>query len=370
MKRTVIITLLFMLLIPFSVSAQDDYSDIYRYSGADGVFDSLDSETREFFDAENIDPKDYNWVNSLSAENIFSHIWKFIKSGAKTPIKAGFTVLAIVIAAAAVKAYQTENASDTAVNFAVTLAVCGVLISEVWGSINTAVTAVKGCGSFMLSFVPVYMGILSVSGAPVTAAASGGMLLVAAEFISGAAAFGITAVMGAYLSLSICSSVSPIISGANLADTFKKVGMWLMSLFTTVFLGVLSARGAINSAADSLSVKTAKFILGTCVPVAGTALSGAVSTVSSSLSVIKTSFGIFGAVIPAVMFLPVIAELLVWRLVLNISGGICGVFSLERTSKLFKAVDGMLAFLLGALLLVLATFIISLSITISAGRAL
>ena len=366
---TLLISLCFLLAVPLAASAENSkYDEIYEYSGADGVLDSLDAKTRDFFDTEGINPKDYNWVNSLKTENVFSHIWRFIRDGAKTPIRSGYTVLAILLISAAVKAYQKENAADTAVKFAVTLAVSGVLISGVWGSINTAVTAIKGCGGFMLSFIPVFMGILSVSGAPVTAAASGGMLLAAAEFISGAAAFGITSVMGAYLSLSICSSVSPITSGVHFAETLKKTGMWLMSLCTTVFLGVLGARGAINSAADSLSVKTAKFIIGTCVPVVGTALSGAVTTVSSSLSLIKSSLGIFGAMVPAVMFLPIIAELLIWRLVLNISSGICEIFSLGDTSKLFKAVDGMLAFLLGALLLIAATFIISLSVTLAAGR--
>lgn len=373
MKITVIFFTILCLfaLFPFSVCAENGrYNEIYEYSGADGLFENLDPKTREFFESEGIDPKNSDWVNTLKTENVFSHIWRFVKDGAKTPLKAGLTVLAVILIAAAVKAYQKENADDTAVKFAVTLAVSGILISGVWGSINAAVTAVKGCGGFMLSFVPVFMGILSVSGAPVTAAASGGMLLAAAEFITGAAAFGITAVMGAYLSLSICSAVSPVINGANFAETLKKAGMWLMSLCTTVFLGVLGARGAINSAADSLSVKTAKFIIGTCVPVVGTALSGAVSTVSSSLSLIKSSLGIFGAVVPAVIFLPIVAELLIWRLVLNVLSGICAVFCLDGTSKLFKAVDGMLAFLLGALFLISATFIISLSVTLSAGRAL
>ena len=373
MKRIIIVFLVLLLLsaVPFGTYAENGgYDEIYEYSGAGGLFDNLDPKTREFFESEGIDPKNSDWVNALKTENVFSHIWRFMKDGAKTPVKSGLTVLAVLLIAAAVKAYQKENAADTAVKFAVTLAVSGILISGIWGSINSAVTAIKGCGSFMLSFVPVFMGILSVSGAPVTAAASGGMLLAAAEFITGAAAFGITSVMGAYLSLSICSSVSPVISGVNFAETLKKTGMWLMSLCTTVFLGVLGARGAINSAADSLSVRTAKFIIGTCVPVVGTALSGAVGTVSSSLSLIKSSVGIFGAIVPAVIFLPIVAELLIWRLVLNVSSGICEIFCLDETSKLFKAVDGMLSFLLGALLLISATFIISLVVTISAGRAL
>ena len=71
----------------------------------------------------------------------------------------------------------------------------------------------------------------------------------------------------------------------------------------------------------------------------------------------------------AVMFLPVLAELLMWRLILNLSSGICAVFSVDGASKFLKAVDSMLSLLVGALLLTEAMFVISLSITIGAGRA-
>ena len=372
MKKTatVLLTMLFCFALRFGVLAEDSYSEIYKQSGAGDIENSLDRDTRAFFDSEGIDPADSGWVNSLKAENVFSHIWKFIKGGARAPFKAGFSVLGIVIIAAAVRAYSGQDPTDTAVKFAVVLSISAILAVSVYSSITAAVNMIKGSSTFMMAFVPVYMSLLTVSGTPVTAAASGALLLGAAEFIAGTAAFGLTAVMGAYMALGISSSVSPLLGGFALADTFKKAGMWVMSLFATVFVGILSVTSAVNSAADSVTARTAKFILGTCVPVAGTALSGAVSTVSSSVALLKTSVGIYGVVALAVMFLPVLIELLLWRLVLGISGGVCEAFSLNETAKLLKAVDSMIAFLTGALLLVGATFIISLSVTVSAGKGL
>ena len=373
MKKVLILfsALIFAAALFCPAYAEENYySELYEQSGAEEIENSLSDTAREFFTRENIDPGDYNWVNSFNAENVFSHIWNFIKSGAKTPFKAGFSLLSIILIAAAVRAFKSDRQVDSSLKFAVTLAVCGTLIYGVWGTVNAAVNVIKGTGSFMLAFTPVFMGIVSVSGAPVSAAAGGGMLLAAAEFTGGTMAFFITALMGAYLSVSICAGVSPLLNSTGLSELLKKTGMWLMTLISTVFLGVLSAQSAVNSAADSVSVKTAKFIIGTCVPVAGTALSGATGTVSSALSLMKSSVGIYGVAALAVTALPVIAELLLWRLVLNFSGAVCTLFSVDETSKLFKAVDGMLAFLLGTLLLVEATFIISLSVCVSAGRAI
>ena len=371
MKKIIVLTAVIILIfsVRFCVCADDDvYGEIYRESGMEEVNRSLDGDTRDFLNGENIDPKDPGWVNSLNAENVFSHIFAFLKSGAKAPLKAGAAVIAIVVIAAAFNAYGAGK-TDTAVKFAVTLSVCAVTVFGIYGSINAAVNAVKGSSSFMLTFVPVYMSILSVSGARVTAVSGGAMLLAAAEFISGVSAFFLTALMGAYLSLGISSSVSPLLNGAALAETLKKTGMWLMSLCTTVFIGVLSIASTVNSAADSMTARTAKFIIGTCVPVAGTALSGAVNTVSASMALLRTSVGIYGVAVLSVIFLPVLAELLLWRLMLCVSSGVCEVFSIGETARLLKAVDSMFAFLIGALLLVEATFVISLSVIVGAVRA-
>ncbi len=369
--KKIIIVICFLFLFSFSVSAEtNEYENIYEYSHAYDIENSLDESVKSFFDDSGINIDDSDWINKLNTESVFSHIWKVFKSGAKAPIKAGLSVLAITLIAAAFKIYGDGNAADIAVKFAVTLSVFSVLSVSISGSIGAAVDMMKGCSSFMLSFVPVYMGIVSISGAPAHAASSSAMLLFSAEFISSAVAFLQSAVLGAYLALSISSSVSPIMNKSGLAEAFKKTGIWVMSLCSTVFLGLLGAKSAVNSAADGVAVRTAKYILGTCVPVAGQALSGAVNTVSASLSVIKTSVGIYGIVALVLMLLPVLFELLIWRLVLLLTGGICSLFSVDETSKLLKALDGVLALLIGAVLTVGATFIISLSVVIGAGRGI
>ena len=373
MKKVIFIltVLLIMFIAPLPCFAESEgYSDIYKYSGADEISSLLDDSTREFFLSRDIDPTDYNWVNSLKVEDVFSHIFSLFTGSGKTPLRAGLAVLSVILVALAFRAFDIENSTDTAIGFCITLSICALLITGIWGSINAAVSAIKSSSTFMLSFVPIYVGILGVSGAPVTAGASGSLMLLAAEFISSAAAFGITAIMGAYLSVSISSSVSPLLDGSGLAESIKKVGMWAMSLCTTVFLGLIGATTAVNSAADSLSTRTAKYILGTCVPVAGTALSGAVNTVSASLSLLKSSVGIYGVIALCIMLLPILAELLVWRVILNVLSGVCTLFAANETSKLFKAVDSMISFLIGAVFLVAAAFIISLFVTVSLGRSL
>ena len=131
----------------------------------------------------------------------------------------------------------------------------------------------------------------------------------------------------------------------------------------------MSIQTAINSSADTLTAKTARFIIGSSVPVAGGVLSEALGTVLSSVTLLKSSIGIYGAVACAAILLPLITELLIWRAVLIITAGAAGLFSLPQISGLLKAVDSMMSVLLGIILTVGAVFIISLAVVVSAGRA-
>ena len=227
----------------------------------------------------------------------------------------------------------------------------------------------KGLSVFMLGFIPVFAVIVAASGGAVTSASMSTLLLTAAQGVSYISSFAVLPLMGGYLAVSIGSSVSPLMQRSGIAETVKKLALWITAFISTVFAGILSIQTAVNSSADTLTAKTARFIIGSSVPVAGGVLSEALGTVLSSVTLLKSSIGIYGAVACAAILLPLITELLIWRAVLIITAGAAGLFSLPQISGLLKAVDSMMSVLLGIILTVGAVFIISLAVVVSAGRA-
>ena len=239
-----------------------------------------------------------------------------------------------------------------------------IIAVPVWETVKAATDAIQGCSTFMLSFIPVFAVIVSVSGGAVTAASMSALLLGAAELVSSAAAYAVLPLMGSYLAMCICSAVSPIISGAGITESIRKIAFWVLSLVSTIFVGILGIQTAVNSSADSLALKTTRFILGTSVPVAGSALSEAVSTVTASLTLLRSSVGIYGVVALAAILLPLLSELLMWRLVMAAGAMTSELFGQVVVTKILKAVDTMLSVLLGIMLLVGAIFIISLTVVV------
>ncbi len=364
-KIIVFLAVAFLLSLPVYAS-DGNYSEYYNGVDTDVLLGSLTQETREFFAQNGIDPQNYNWVNNLTDKNVIAHIFEFITGGIKRPLVTAVTVIGIILIIAAISAFGDTQHSATAL-YVAAFAICAIVATDIWQSITAAVDALKGVSGFMLSFVPIFAGVLAVSGKTVTAASAGALLLGACEVISYISSFVVLPLMGGYLAISISSGVSPLLENSGIVEGIKKLSMWIMTLISTLFVGIISVQTVVNSAADSVSMKTAKFILGTSVPVVGNALSEAVTTVSSSMGLLKSSIGIYGVVALTVILLPIIIELVMWRVVLMMSSALSGTFNLKKVTGILKAIDSMLSMLLGVMLFVGGLFIISLTVVVTAG---
>ncbi len=366
--KKIVVFLLLIVAFSLPVKADNTYDTQYQNLGADKLQNGLDQQTRDFFSQNGIDAKNPSWVNQLTNKNVLSHIYEFVVGGIKTPFKTGMLIAGMIFLWAAITAFGTTSRFETSI-YAAVLGIGAIISTDIWESVQTAINAVKGCSSFMLSFVPVFASAVALSGKTVTATAMSGLLLGASEIVSFGVSFAVLPLMGGYLALSIASGVSPLLNNSGIVESVKKISLWIVSLLGTLFIGVLGIQTAVNSAADSVTLRTAKFILGTSVPVAGGVLSEAVSTISTSMGLLRSSVGIYGVVALLFMLLPIVVEIILWRCMLMLDISLGEFFSLTKITGILKAVDSMLSVLLGVVLLVGGMFIIALSVVVTIGSA-
>lgn len=367
MKKILAFLILFYIFA-LPVSAEDAaYSVTYESIGGAGLDDSLDLETQDFLRDNGIDPADYTWVNNLTDKNVLVHIFEFVTGGIKVPLRIGVTMIGVILITSALTSFSASSNFETAI-YGATLAICAVIAGSIWQSISACVNAIKGCSTFMFGFVPVFASATALSGKSATAVSMSALLLGATEVVSFISSFTVLPLMGGYMALSVTSGVSPLLDNSGLVESVKKVSLWILSLIGTLFVGVLGIQTAVNSAADSVSQRTAKFFLGTVVPVAGNFLSDAVSTISASMGLLRSSVGIYGIVALAAVILPVLIENIMWRIVMMVTSSLSTMFGLHQITRILKAVDGMFSVLLGILLLVGGLFIIALTVVVMAGK--
>lgn len=361
MKRILIILLLSFFFC-FPVRAEGVYEEHYKQSGAEDLDESLTEEAREFFIKENIDLKEPDWVNQITAGNIFSEIFSFIGEGFKQPFKSGLAMFGVIVIFSAVSGMESMKQYQKLTSYIFAPLCVLIIFMPLFSLIDSAMSAAKAGSTFMLSFVPVYAGILTVGGQGLTASGMSLLLLGAAEAVSMLCSFVIVPLMGCYLSIGLISSISQNGSSVALGELIKKAAMWILSITLTVFLGLLSIQTAVNSSADGLGIKTAKFVLGSFLPVAGSAISESLTTVTAAVKLLKSSVGMYGVVAVCAMVLPVVLEMLLWRLVIFLLIAAEGLFGAKLGTDIFKSIDCVLSVLIGVMLFCAGLFIISLAI--------
>jgi len=352
------------------LSPEEFYINQYKNSGSDELNNYLPEQTKEYFFQNGINPENSGWVNSLTAESVFGHIINFLKGGLKQPLAAGGAVLAVILISAALGSMEISESVSETVLYATVLSAAAIICLPVFSVIEASVNAMQGCAIFMSAFIPVFAVILASAGAAVTSASMSALLLGASQAVSYISNFVVIPMLGGYLAISIAASASPIISKSGIAEGIKKLSFWIMSLLTTVFIGILSIQTAVNASADTLALKTAKFIVGSSVPVAGAVLSEALTTVTASMGLLKSSIGVYGIISCCAIFLPLLIELLLWRVVLVICVCVSDLFSLGKISGLLRSIDTVMSVIMGIILLTCAMFVISLSVVVTAGKAL
>ncbi len=354
----------------FCVTAMADnnlYEQGYNASGANEIFSLFDENTKKVLEEFEINPENPNWVNKLTYENLFKMVLNFFKEGVKTPLLCGSSVFAVIIFLAAANTFQGFKIYQDLSGYVFVLISSAGILLPLFSVIETCANAAKGISTLMVGFVPLYAGILTVSGQGATASGMSFLLLAAAGAVSNLSSFVIVPLMSCYLGVGMAGSVMTLGSTNRLSGALKSVAMWALSLSMTLFLGLLSIQTAVNKAADNLGVKTLKFMIGTFVPVAGGALSDSLNTLIGSVKLLKSSVAMFAVLGIAVMVLPVIIELLIWRVTIYFLNLSVELFGVNLKTNVLTSADCVLAVLIGVILFIAALFIISLAVISGGG---
>ncbi len=370
MKRIVtVVAFALVLLLCQTVSAAETennaldiekiYGEYLENSGAEELKDSLPNEVSEM--AEELVDFDYSFQisESFTPQNVFSVMLEFLKSGCKKPFVTMGAILAVMLFGATVGNLDGKNKT---VSFVLTVSICSVAVVPIVTTVSACVSALKSAAAFMLAFVPVFAAVLVSRGKTVTSAGFSSVMIAVSEGVSALCGFIVMPLVGSSLGLSIGGSVLPEVNTASFGRAIKRISTWIMTLLTTVLLGVLSVQTVVGVSADSLKFKTAKFLVGSTVPIVGAAVGEALSAVNGCIKLLGSSVAAYGIVAVCIMFLPLVVELLLWRVVLLLSGSVAEILALPKVNELLSGIDSAVSFVLGIMILIGVLFVISVTL--------
>lgn len=363
MKKIISVILALIFVFCFGVFANAETNGITEE--AKKVEDALDYDTQKILN--DIDAHIYSpsWIEDLTYKNVFAYCFNFIKSGGEKPFNALASALAVILLCSLMQGLSSSNTVLKSVNYTSLASFSVIVAPALYSLINTSVSLIKSISVFISAMVPFVAALNAASGKPISAASSTVSLSVALSVLSVVTSFFALPLMNAYLSFGICAGFTKNKGLTELAKSVKKVVNWVFSLAVTLFLAVFSAKSSIAAANDSLTTKTAKFVLGSTVPITGGVLSETLSSVAASLSLIKKSAAIYAAAALFIMILPVLIETLCWKLCFLVIKTVGAFFGSDGFLDISEIFDNMLSMLFAVLLLVPALFVIMLGIAVS-----
>ena len=216
----------------------------------------------------------------------------------------------------------------------------------------------------MMTFVPVFAGILAAGGHTGTAvcyqAAVCGLANCIMQFLAGI----LLPLLSMTFAMSIVDGVNPSVSLGGFIRAVKRVTIWLLGLCMAIFLGVVSIQSFVGGAADSAATKAAKYVVSNFVPVIGGAVSDAYSTVRGSLGILKSATGAIGMIVLCLLFLPVFLHVFLYRLVVTLAAATAELFSVPQLARLLRNTEQVLSITFAVVTCFAMMFLVATAIVI------
>ena len=373
---------LFLLIImltnfKFSCSAMEQqkiYDEIineqYDENNLKELEETLPDETKKDLDELDINLKNPQSLQNFNIFKIFSYIFSKTLKIIKTPTIIFANCIVIIILCALFnnfKATSFSNNLDNAIGVLIALCGCGIIISPVISCITNISKTINNFGNFMLCFIPVFAGIIAISKGIASSVAYNSTLFIISQVISLITKDLLLPITGSFLALSICGSINESFNISGLTSAVKKVVIFTLSLLVTIFVGIFTIQSSLASNADSISIKTAKFLSGNFIPIIGSSLGDAISSIFSGLNIIKSAVGGFGIIVCIITLLPPILNVAFFILFTAFAQEISTALKINIMPKALSAIKDCLIILLAFLICYSVLIISTTSIIISMG---
>lgn len=371
MRKVKIFAVCVLIILSFSVNAyaageSEYYNGQVKSSGAEDILSGLDSETKERLGELGIEDINFSSLFDVSFSKIFSFVKKAAEGKLESPLKSLMKLLSVIILIAVCESFMpNDDKMKNVINMAAVLFSVTVIISPLYDAMESAVSSVGVCADFMKSLIPVLVGIVSASGNPSLAVSFQSCAFAAAEVISALGKNYVVPIVGAVTALDLTGSLMPSMKLSGITELVKKTVIQTLSFTATLYVSFLGIKGALANAADTVASKGIKLVISSAVPIVGGAVSEAYSGIIGSLVLVKSTVGIFGIIVIAVITVPSMLQLLFWIFALKLGAAAGEVFSLGGVSSLLKALSCAITLLNVVILFGAVLFIISLALLLS-----
>ena len=306
-------------------------------------------------------------IDRVGIEGLFRQIASIL-SEKISDASAFFMMLVGILALTSLSSLISSKASVGA-DVLVSL-ISSVLIFRVISNLFSSVSeSVDKLSDFFSSLIPIVVGVSALGGGSSGSVVQASGMYTTLSLVSGVGQRLFSSLAALALALSLLSSFGT--EGiAAVCKGVRGLFMWLLGIFSAALTGALSLQTLIASSVDNATVRAARYAAGGLIPVVGSTVSSALSTLASGLSFAK---GIIGggaiAVIISLSLSPLIM-LLLYRLSLSLGLILADFTGADASSRIFSSFRSSLDMLIAIYALSALIFIFEILLFVKMGVAI
>lgn len=259
--------------------------------------------------------------------------------------------------------FLSESVGELAF-FVCYIVIVSVLMISFSTAMNMCVAIIDNMVSFMHSIIPLLISLLISTGNISSAGVFQPILIMLVEM-------GATVIKNFFIPLiffitvlNIVNNISDKVQLTKLSGLIKQICSWGIGLILTVFIAVVSIQGTMGAVVDGVTSKTAKFALGTFIPVVGKYLADAADTVVGCTLVIKNASGLIAMIGIIIICLAPLLKILALVILYKLSSAVVEPISDKKITTCLSDMANSLIFLLGITAAVSVMLLIAVTVVI------
>ncbi len=362
MKKIILtVTISLILIISFNVNSfAIDYTDLW---------DDIDDQTIEYLEDIGINELTFDELFNVTPTRVIKFIFNLVfEKGISIVPDIIKIIVVIIIFSISLSFLKERNNLTNLITIITTLIILSLIIVPISRMLTDIIAGVKVSTVFINSYLPIMTSIIIASKNPTLAITYNSFSLFLSSIITNVANMFLIPAIGGMLSFNIISSISFENYKSKIFKTIRKFVVIILSLFSTVFTGVLTTQSILSYSSDSLVMKGIKFVSGTFIPVVGSNVGDAISSVLSSFVIMKNTLGVFIIIIIILINLPIIVEMLIMYFILEFLSIISSMLGLDSISEIFDNISSIISLLNIIMFFITFLLVISTGIIIVMGK--
>ena len=260
--------------------------------------------------------------------------------------------------------------SGEAFGLCLRLALYAAIVLQTAGTVEVVQIFFTQLSTLMGGMIPV-MSILYALGGNLGQAAVSAEILTAALAVCQYVFTTVTPpVCAVCMSFSLMDAFGARWTLSPLCDRVKRWYASAVGFAMLIFSLSLSAQSVLTGRADTLGMRGLKHAVGSMIPVVGGAVAGSLGTVAAGVSLLRGVFGVSGVVLIALLLLPTLIQLLLFRLTLQLAADMGALLSCDGEAKLLGEMASLQGYLAAAVAICSVTFILGLTVLVKTVAAM